>query len=283
MTKPRDSNAVHCLSLVRVNDLDRYLSTLLAGANRQRALFALYAFDVEISNIAGQVSEPAIGEIRLQWWRDAIEGIYNNDPRNHEAIQALHPLVQNHSLSRIHLDALINAREDDLDTTSPQDVETLLGYVENTSSALFILMLEALDIKDTTSIEAAKHLGIAWALTGMMRSIKHPQTKRLMLPELLLAEQNITKDEIRAGKNLERTKPIAKTLTDLAIESLKKAREHHSSIPKNALPVFLTALFADTYLKRLRKADYDLFHTDLELHRSIIQLKLLFNASLKRF
>ena len=278
-----ESQLSYCGKLVKQQDNDRFLCALFANTQEREKLFTLLAFNQEIARIPQMVNEPMAGMIRLQWWRDAIEGIYNNDPRNHEAIQALYPLVQNHSLSRIHLDALINAREDDLDTTSPQDVETLLGYVENTSSALFILMLEALDIKDTTSIEAAKHLGIAWALTGMLRSIKHPQTKRLMLPELLLAEQNITKDEIRAGKNLERTKPIAKTLTDLAIESLKKAREHHSSIPKNALPVFLPALFADTYLKRLRKADYDLFHTDLELHRSFIQLKLLFNASLKRF
>ena len=37
-------------------------------------LFALYAFNLEIARVREPVSEPMPGEIRLQWWRDALVG-----------------------------------------------------------------------------------------------------------------------------------------------------------------------------------------------------------------
>jgi phytoene synthase len=35
---------------------------------------ALYGFNAEISRIREIVSEPLPGEVRLQWWRDFLEG-----------------------------------------------------------------------------------------------------------------------------------------------------------------------------------------------------------------
>lgn len=64
----------YCEALVRENDRDRYLSTLFVPADKRPALFALYAFDIEVSRVAQLVKEPMAGEIRLQWWRDVIGG-----------------------------------------------------------------------------------------------------------------------------------------------------------------------------------------------------------------
>ena len=66
------SNAAHCAALVREHDRDRYLATLFAPAETRDALFALYAFAAEIGRVRDVAREPMPGEIRLQWWRDAI-------------------------------------------------------------------------------------------------------------------------------------------------------------------------------------------------------------------
>ncbi len=42
------NNFEHCAALVREADRDRYLATLFAPAEHRDALFALYAFNVEI-------------------------------------------------------------------------------------------------------------------------------------------------------------------------------------------------------------------------------------------
>ena len=59
---------------MRSHDFARYASTLFVPADQRRALLALYAFNVEISRVREQVSQPLPGEIRLQWWTDMLAG-----------------------------------------------------------------------------------------------------------------------------------------------------------------------------------------------------------------
>ena len=70
-----DRDAVaFCADLVRNHDFPRYAATLFVSAEQRRALLALYAFNVEISRVRDQVSQPMPGEIRLQWWTDMLAG-----------------------------------------------------------------------------------------------------------------------------------------------------------------------------------------------------------------
>jgi phytoene synthase len=55
--------------LVRRHDRDRYMTALFAPAARREALFALYAFNYEIARVREAVTQPTLGQIRLQWWR----------------------------------------------------------------------------------------------------------------------------------------------------------------------------------------------------------------------
>ena len=43
-------------------------------SDQRRALLAIYAFNVEISRVREQVSQPLPGEMRLQWWTDMLAG-----------------------------------------------------------------------------------------------------------------------------------------------------------------------------------------------------------------
>ena len=62
----------HCEEMVRAGDKDRFLATLFAPEKYRRALHALYAFNLEIARVRELAREPMPGEIRLQWWRDAL-------------------------------------------------------------------------------------------------------------------------------------------------------------------------------------------------------------------
>src|SRR6201984_811294 len=59
-------------ALVRRHDHDRYQTVLFAPAARREALFALYAFNYEIARVRESVTQPMLGQIRLQWWRENI-------------------------------------------------------------------------------------------------------------------------------------------------------------------------------------------------------------------
>ena len=65
-----------CAQEVRRHDWDRYLFTLFAPADVREDLFTILAFNTEIARIPDMVSEPLLGQIRLQWWQDSINKIY---------------------------------------------------------------------------------------------------------------------------------------------------------------------------------------------------------------
>ena len=65
---------------MRHHDRDRFQTALFAPAERREALFALYAFNYEIARVREAVREPMLGQIRLQWWREAIAAAYAGEP-----------------------------------------------------------------------------------------------------------------------------------------------------------------------------------------------------------
>ncbi|MFO1034781.1 MAG: squalene/phytoene synthase family protein [Hyphomicrobiales bacterium] len=75
--------AEHCRALVRRQDKDLFLADLFLPEAAQPAAFALHAFACEISRITHLVSEPQIGEIRLQWWAETLEGLTNGQAQDH--------------------------------------------------------------------------------------------------------------------------------------------------------------------------------------------------------
>ena len=64
----------HCEALTREADHDRWLAGLYAPEGARKHLYALAAFHIEVSRLRAIVRQPLAGEIRLQWWREALEG-----------------------------------------------------------------------------------------------------------------------------------------------------------------------------------------------------------------
>ena len=71
------SSSSYCMDLVKRRDYEHYLTTLLLPDKIRPMGFALRALNVEISCIRDNVSEQSIGAMRLQFWKDSINDIYN--------------------------------------------------------------------------------------------------------------------------------------------------------------------------------------------------------------
>lgn len=94
-------------------DEDRWISSRYASLEARRSLIALYALNVELARVRLVVSEPTIGAIRFQWWRDAIEEIRAGGPvRKHDVVQAIAAKVAQNAYSPDALDRLIDRHED---------------------------------------------------------------------------------------------------------------------------------------------------------------------------
>ena len=281
-----------CGEEARRSDHDRYLTCLFAPAERREALFALLAFNAEIARVRDSVREPMMGRIRLQWWRDTIEILYQSEapPFSHPVAAALKPAILGHRLSRAHFESLIDAREADLEPQPPSSLADLTLYAEATSAPLVALFLEALGAEEWPEVGraaanlAGRHTGIAWALTGLMRALPFQGARgRTSLPAELFARHRVTPCAA-TGRSFDPAAlaPLVAEVAALAHGQIASARQQASLVPKAALPALLLASYAELYLGALARCRYDVAATRVQ-HQPLAPLLLSWRALRGRY
>jgi NADH dehydrogenase [ubiquinone] 1 alpha subcomplex assembly factor 6 len=256
----RAGSVPNLADLARRNDPDRYLTALFAPPESRPHLFALIAFNYEIARVREVVTQPILGQIRLQWWRDALEQIHAGTPPAHEVARALSGAISETGLDRAGLEGMIDAREADLAEGPPARLEDLLNYAEDSSGALTVLMLQALDAVTPASEEAGRGVGAAYALVGLLRSIPfHARARRAFIPQSLLAEHGLTAEDLFRTDPPPALPVMVAELAGVARLRLTEAREVTGSVPRNAAPALLSATVAETYLRRIERVGYDVF------------------------
>ena len=236
---PAESFA-HAADALRKGDRDRYLSTLvLTGAHRD-AVTALYAFNADVASIRERVSDPAPGEIRLQWWADAVEGEGHGAVRQNPLADALLDTIARYNIPPGTLQRLIGARRFDLYDDPMPDLATFEGYAGETASTLYQLAAMILnDGKPVETGDAAGHLGVAHAMIGHLRAFGLVSSQgRIMLPWSILAANGVREGEIFAGTDSEGLVEAIGQIGELAGEHLGKADRAISALPAPLRPAF---------------------------------------------
>ena len=254
-------------ALVRRADYDRYLAALFAPATMRPHLFALYAFNYEVAKTAGSVSQPVMGQIRLQWWREAVEEIYAGRARNHEVVRALAETAQARDLPRALLDEMIDARENDLDETPFEDWGSLEAYADATSGHVMRLAARILGA-GTGLDDAAREAGIAYALIGLLRAFPfHAGRRRLMLPAEALRAVSLSPEQVLSGAMDAKVTALFGLVAQRAREHLRIVRE--ARVPRAFLPALLPAALVPIYLKILTRPGFNPFRdpADVAVHR----------------
>ncbi len=246
---------------VRRQDPDRYLTTLFAPAGRRPALFALIAFNYEIARIREAVTQPLLGQVRLQWWREALAQIHAGSPPAHEVARALAAAVTEAGLDRERLERMLDAREVDLAPKPPARIEDLLSYASESSGTLVELMLQALGVGGEAVEQAGRSVGTAYALVGLARAIPfHARVRRAYIPEHLLVEHGLDLEDLFRGQPSPGLAGAVGEIARLARLHLVEARELGRSAPRRAAPALLAATVTESYLGRLERVGYDVFH-----------------------
>ena len=241
-------------ALLRRVDRDRYVTALFAPPERREALLALYAFNYEAARVREMVSEPLLGSIRLQWWRDAIEVIAAGGKLpQHEVGVPLGIAMRDFNLAPARFERLLAAREADLATEPPATLQALEQYAAATGGELAVLALEILGASEAA--QAGQHVGTGYALAGLLRAAAfHAGAGRSFIPAEL--------DPGRSALNLKPTPELAhaaRAIADVARRHLEKARALKHQVPRAAMPALLIAALAQHWLTILEKSGYDLF------------------------
>ena len=265
---------------VRRYDRDRFVTALFAPAGPREDLFTLYAFNSEIARIRETVSEPMLGQIRLQWWRDTMDCLCRGDATHHPLADGLSQLIRRQSLPKPLFDRLIEARELDMQDAPAETMEQLRLYVEDSSAGLSALAALVLGGDDAATQEAARHVGQAWGLVGLLRAHAFGiKVRRLHLP---VKEKRLDVEQVLAGENPPGLTQLAEQIATIATQHLVAARKLRRDVARAALPALLPAKLADSYLAKLGKARFNLTARDWSAVDTRA-LSLMISMGLRRF
>jgi len=251
---------------VRRHDRDRYQTALFAPVARRDALFALYAFNYEIARVRETVTQPTLGRIRLEWWRENIAAAYGTAPaRHHPVVEPLTDVIRKYRLTRQHFERLIDARTEDFVDDPPSDLAALEAYAEGTSARLLDLALEVLGVRDGAAILAACHVGIAFALSGLLRALPmRSPAYRPLIPVEIAHRNGLDLSSTRQMRGSPALRAAIAEIATRAQQHLRTARATRRAVPRAALPALLPAVIVDRSLARLRRAGYDPFDPALQ-------------------
>ena len=251
----------HAATELRALDPDRYAVSLVAPRDHRAAIQALFAFSAEIAAIRERVSEPAPGEIRLQWWVDAFEGEGHGAVLQNPVADALFQTLQTYELPGGPLVRLLAARRFDLYNDPMPDLSQFEGYAGETVSVLYqyAAMIVSRSPAEQAA-DAAGHLGVAQALAGHLRAFGYNASRgQLFLPLAVFTANGVREADIYAGQESAGLEAARTQLIEIARGHLDAARAAIAGLPREMRPVFSSVALTEADLKSAAKTDGSMY------------------------
>jgi phytoene synthase len=256
---PKDS-ADFCAGLVRTHDFARYASALFVPPGQRRALLALYAFNVEISRVREQVSQPLPGEMRLQWWNDMLAGTGHGGIEGNPVAAELQLVIQSWHLPVERLSRLIDEHQFDLYNDPMPTMAALESYLNDTASALFSIGAGIAGDQSDQIEHLARHAGLAQGIAQVMAALPRDASRRqLFVPQQVLQQHGSGMEEVFAGRQTPNLRAVLRQLINEARGHLQTAFTLLASVPPEVRPVFLPLALVARDLEQMSRADSDPF------------------------
>lgn len=242
---------------VRAHDLDRTLCALFAPPPGRDAILALTLLNWELARVPELVSQPMAGMIRYQWWRDGIEAAAAGRTREQPVLEALARPLASGRLDAAAVQALIDARESELEPPAFATLGDLEAHLAATAGRLQQLWLKILTDEDGPWREAALAAGVGYGLVGVARAVPWAARRgRVLLPETLLRQAGLTAGDVTRRPDPPRLAGPITALVTRARQKLDEARRA-TRPPRAVMPALLLARVAAAQARRLEAATYD--------------------------
>lgn len=261
--------AIHASLELRAHDPDRYVAALFTPAEKRPALFALYAFDTELARLRNVVSSPLPGEIRLQWWREVIEGGRCEEAAGHPIAKPLLAAIARHRLPRAAFLTYLEGRQFELYDDPFASVAELEAYCGQTHSAILRLATLILaDGGDPGPADAPGHAGVALGIVAMLRDMQRASSRRPMwIPLDVLQRHGLDRDGFLSGQPKENVRAAWRSMIGLAERHLHDASYILRQVSDDVEPAFLTLVLVYPWLFRLDRAGFDPLAQPVEISR----------------
>ena len=162
------------LSNLKKFDRERFDSLRHLNSERRKEIAAIYSFNLELANIAWNVSEPELGYLKLRWWEDYINDM--NDGYSfgeNEYLLILSKLLAEGKLQKSNLLRLIKAREFDCSKKPFDSHEQQIKYIRDTSQNLLFMGLSCLIEFNDNSLrrKLSEYFGLSFGLARFVLAV----------------------------------------------------------------------------------------------------------------
>lgn len=255
--------ADYCASLVREADRDRWLTTLFAPPDRREALFALYAFAIEIGRVRDVAREPMPGEIRLQWWREVLEGKRDGEAAAHPVASVLLAGLKRHGIKPERLVGIVDAHAFDLYDEPMATLDDLDNYGVMTQSALLDVAIDILGGGGPEAMMLIRGAGIAVTVTDVLINLaKQVSRRQMFIPLEVLERHKVDIGEVYAGKTSDALKNALAELRRHARRQMTMARNEAGQVPATIMPALLPLALIGPTLKPMDRRGYEPFDVE---------------------
>ncbi len=260
MTAVFEEDVKACAALVQKADPDRFLSTMASPVEARAVLFPIYALNAEIARAPWVTQETMIAEMRLQWWRDALQEIAEGQQvRRHEVVTPLSRVLSPHLAGL--LDEYVAVRRWDIYRDPFEDTEHFENYIDQSAGTLMVVAAQSLGAADEGVL---RDFGYAVGVTNWFRAILELEA-RGRIPLL-----DGTEDGVR-------------TLADTALRRLKSARRRRSEVSRAARPALYVGWQAEWVLRKVLANPARVARGDLAQGELGRRISLIWTASTGRW
>jgi 15-cis-phytoene synthase len=251
----------------RNGEPDRYLAALLAPPAARSSLLALAAFASELTRVGAAVTrEPVMGEVRLQWWRDALQPTAGRT--GNPIADALTTAGIEADLPRELLLEAIEGHGDDLDPQPLENDADLRVHLWRVEGTVFALGARVLNGRRGGSDPhpAAESAGHAYGLARLLLGLPHALSRgRQPLPRSRLATAGLSREALLAGSSSEQLAGVLAGLHAEARKHLKEAKDHVAKLPREMRVAYLPLALVEPYLRALERPGRDVLRTPADV------------------
>ena len=236
--------------IARSECYDWYLAALLAPRQARSDLITLTAFAGELDRIPRSVSEPMMGAIRLQWWRDALAAPQHAQTGNPLA-DAVRALANRQILPAAHLTAMIDAQEVELQTDPPEDDQALANHFNKQWGGLISLWGHVLaDRGEVLPAQLAFDAGTAYGLARLSLDLALGLRRgQILVPTSRLKWADLTAEVLITQPNSEAARALRNDLAIEARRALAACRSNQTKHSRNLRPALFPLTIVEPYLR----------------------------------
>lgn len=199
-----------------------YYSFKFLPETRRKAITALYAFCREVDDVVDECSDVGVAAVKLNWWREEIERLFEGKPR-HPVTQALLPHTKEFNLAAEYFQEIIDGMEMDLQQSQYPDFKSLSLYCYRAASVVGLLSVEIFGYTDRNTLKYAHDLGMAFQLTNILRDVREDAERgRIYIPADELEKFGVNSSAFTKGK----TTPALQNLFEYQAQ---RARQYYQS------------------------------------------------------